>query len=103
MKIPGKPDHLSMRFLNRWMRNITLFLLIFESPKTVQYRRRHHRPKFDPEISFQFSAVPRRVADPFSDEAHRRYRSFQHSLLVPFETRHLPLSPGFRTNQNGAL
>jgi hypothetical protein len=41
------------------MHNITSYLLVFKSPKTVQYRRRLHLPKFGPETDsrFQFSSL----------------------------------------------
>jgi hypothetical protein len=35
----------------------TSFLLIFVSSKTVQYRRRHRLPKFDPENRFRVNSV----------------------------------------------
>jgi hypothetical protein len=58
-KIPGESDHLRSISLYRWMHNITSYLLVFESPKTVQYRRRLHLPKFGPETDsrFQFSSL----------------------------------------------
>jgi hypothetical protein len=36
------------------MHNISSFVFIFESPHTVQYRRRHRLPKMTPQNSFSF-------------------------------------------------
>jgi hypothetical protein len=55
--IPGEPGRLSTGFLFRSVNATTSFLLIFVSSKTVQYRRRHRLPKFDPENRFRVNSV----------------------------------------------
>jgi hypothetical protein len=69
------------------MHNITGFLLVFESSKTVQYSRRHLHSKFT-QKQIQISAVQRLFTDLFSGEVHHRHRPSQHGTLVPFDSKH---------------